>query len=97
MVDADPSTPGVQELKEWIALAGYLRSFPADPASGLPVIPARYQGPSGRFGPEPSYNPIALLSSPNRFGIRAGGGVIVLTGVTFLLILAWKTRKRTRR
>lgn len=97
MVDADPSTPGVQELKEWIALAGYLRSFPADPEGGLPVIPARYQGPSGRFGPEPSYNPIALLSSPNRFGIRAGGGVIVLTGLTFLLILVWKSRTRTRR
>jgi len=94
MIDADRVLPGVQELKEWVALAGYVRSFPPDTTGGLPTIPARYQGRSGRYGPEPSCNPIAILKSPNRFGVRAGGGLIVILGLGLLLVVFWQARKR---
>jgi len=97
IVDADTLRPGIQELKEWVALAGYIRSFPPDTAGGLPVIPATYRGPAGRFGPEPSVNPADLLGSPNRFAVRAAGGVIALCGAVLLLILIWRMRFRNSR
>src|SRR5262249_40806789 len=40
-VDADPATDGVQELKNWQALLGYV--------SGLGQIPAAYGAPQGRI------------------------------------------------
>ena len=43
-IDRDPATEGVQELKEWMALLGYLNT--AFPASG-PGIPYDIYGPGG--------------------------------------------------
>lgn len=43
ILDIDPATPGVQELKLWRTLVDYASSFPHDEATGLPVIPERYR------------------------------------------------------
>jgi len=47
-VDADPTTAGVQELKAWQALLGYVTAFPDTDHDGYPEIPpvpyATYQG-----------------------------------------------------
>jgi 5'-nucleotidase / UDP-sugar diphosphatase len=43
LLDTDPDTPGVQELKLWRTLYEYLASFPVDEATGLPKVPARYK------------------------------------------------------
>ena len=42
ILDLDPATPGVQELKLWRTLIDYAASFPPDAATGLPRIPDRY-------------------------------------------------------
>ncbi len=42
ILDIDPATAGVQELKLWRTLVDYAASFPADAATGLPRIPDRY-------------------------------------------------------
>lgn len=63
LVDSDPSTPGVQELKEWVALVDYVRNMPDRDGDGLPEIPLSYATPQGRIRPEPTWNPVAWLGN----------------------------------
>lgn len=42
IVDADPSQPGLQELKGWQALTQHVSGFPDTDADGIPDIPASY-------------------------------------------------------
>ncbi len=87
MVDADASAPGTQELKEWLALVQYLRSFPPAAETGIPEIPVRYKELRGWYAAEPSWNPVGILRAPNGFALRAAGGVIALAGIVILLVL----------
>jgi 5'-nucleotidase / UDP-sugar diphosphatase len=87
IIDADSRTPGVQELKEWLALVALLRSFPPDPATGVPAIPARYQTLRGWSEEQASWHPVALLRAPNQFALRAAGGVVVIAGIVLLMVL----------
>jgi len=48
-VDADPTKAGVQELKQWQAVAKYVSMLPPATAGGLPVIPAAYATAQGRI------------------------------------------------
>ena len=41
IIDADAIAPGVQEIKEWVALATYMKSFPDRDGNGIPDIPAK--------------------------------------------------------
>jgi 5'-nucleotidase / UDP-sugar diphosphatase len=84
MIDADTLRPGIQEVKEWIALVSFLRSFPVDSTRGSPVIPTRYSETRGWYQAEDSFAPGALFSSPNRFALRVVGGLIVLSGLFVL-------------
>ena len=43
LLDTDPATDGLQELKVWRTLYDYVAAFPVDAATGLPKIPARYE------------------------------------------------------
>jgi hypothetical protein len=81
-IDAEPMKPGIQELKEWVALATYLSSFPDADGNGVPNIPERYRGPEGRLTAAPSWNPVKLVAGGNRIT----WGLLVL-GVLFLGLL----------
>ena len=94
MVDADASVPGTQELKEWLALLGYLRSFPVAPGSEIPEIPIRYREHRGWYVEEPSWNPVEIVRGPNGFAIRAAGGLIVVGGIVVLMILVIRLGRR---
>ena len=61
-VDVDKDKPGIQELKEWVALVDYVRDFPDKNRDGFPDIPEKYRGKLGRIVKEPSWNPVSLLS-----------------------------------
>ena len=78
IIDADALTPGIQEIKEWVALAACLKGFPDTDGNGTPDIPARYRGPEGRFAAVPSWNPIALLAGGNAITWGAVGIALVL-------------------
>jgi 5'-nucleotidase len=47
--DKDPNTDGVQELKLWQALEGYLATFPDGDGDGVPDLSDAYLGPDGRI------------------------------------------------
>jgi len=53
------------ELKEWLALTLYLRSFKDQEGLSVPKIPERYSKQEGRYLSQPSLNPIKLFSGGN--------------------------------
>jgi len=57
------------EVKEWAALAAYLRSFAA--VDGLPQIPAYYSRTQGRKNIDDDKTIAALLRRPNRIAVAA--------------------------
>lgn len=86
-VDADKSLPGVQELKEWVALFSYVRSFPDIDGDGLPEVSARYRGPEGRIVAAPSWNPVSLLRHGNWLTWGAFvAAVLVLSLAAFIVV-----------
>ncbi len=95
-VDSDPARPGLQELKEWVALFDYVRSFPDADGDGLPEIPARYRGPEGRIVAAPSLNPVALVRRGNWLTWGACG-VVVLALALVALVPAKVVRRLKRR
>jgi 5'-nucleotidase / UDP-sugar diphosphatase len=91
IIDADSIAPGVQEIKEWVALATYMKSFPDTDGNGIPDIPARYQKPEGRFSPAPSWNPIKLIAGGN--GITYGAiGIFILLHVLGIVLIGFLFR-----
>ncbi len=79
-VDADPTTAGIQELKEWQGVMAYIRSFADTTGDGVPDIPAKYRGKLDRNVIAASWNPYHLL--------KGGSKVTWITFSALLLILA---------
>jgi 5'-nucleotidase / UDP-sugar diphosphatase len=48
LVDADPTTAGVQELKNYQAVLGFVAAHPDTDADGVPNLPATYGASAGR-------------------------------------------------
>jgi len=90
-IDADPLKPGIQELKEWIALATYMQSFTDTDGNGVPNIPDRYRRPEGRITAAPSWNPVRLIAGGNWITYGACAVAVLILGLTGLLL--WKIRK----
>jgi len=76
-----------EPLREWVALAEYLASFPE--RDGIPTIPERYARPEGRIVAEASWNPVALLAGGNWLTWSAAALFVVAVLVILLL-----TRRR---
>jgi 2',3'-cyclic-nucleotide 2'-phosphodiesterase (5'-nucleotidase family) len=96
IIDADAVAPGVQEIKEWVALAAYLKSFPDRDGNGIPDIPARYEKPEGRFSPVPSWNPVKLIAGGNGITWGAIAIAVLILGSIFLLLRFVFLRLRRR-
>ncbi len=77
-VDIDQEKPGVQELKQWVALMDYVRNFPDRDGDGIPDIPDKYKGKLGRIVKEPSWNPVSLLSRGTYVTWIALGTIVII-------------------
>ncbi len=49
LIDGDLNSPGVQELKEWVALVWFLQQKPDTNGNGIPEIPELYRSGSPRL------------------------------------------------
>jgi 5'-nucleotidase/UDP-sugar diphosphatase len=94
IIYTDKNSPKAAELKEWIALVQYLRSFKDTNKNGIPNIPAKYQQPEGRIQAEPSMNPVKLIGGGNAITYEA-----LLIGLVLLcawLFLMWKVVRKIK-
>jgi 2',3'-cyclic-nucleotide 2'-phosphodiesterase (5'-nucleotidase family) len=94
IVDGDPARPGVQPIKEWVALAEALKSFPDRDGNGIPDIPLRYGRPEGRYASVPSWNPVSLLAGA---GLLTYGFLALVILVIALAVIFVRRRIRRRR
>lgn len=88
LLDGDPKTPGLQEMKEWAAVLAYVGSFEDLNQNGVPDFPDYYRSPHQAGTRNPSLNPVDLWGNGN--GIMAGFSLVLLallsgTGLLFLL------------
>jgi len=86
-IDSDKNKPGVQELKEWVAIMDYVRSFEDITGDGLPDIPGKYKEPEGRIIIETSFNPVKLLAGGTAV---TWGAFIIFIIITTVLIISGK-------
>lgn len=88
VTEADTSTLTVmrngEPLREWIALAEYLSSFPKK--EGIPTVPERYAKPAGRIIAEATWNPVALVAGGNWLTVTAAALVVVALILMILLV-----------
>ncbi len=78
-VDRDKNKPGIQEVKEWMGVLSYIRSFPDINGDGIADIPEKYRGKLGRNVVEASWNPYSLL--------KRGTWITWVSFLIFLLIV----------
>lgn len=84
-------TPSGGEIKEWYALAAYLRSF------GEEGIPQQYASADGRKEVSRSWNPIELVKNPSWITLIAWLVlVLVIAGVVLLVrsLIRWRRNRR---
>ena len=79
------------EIKEWYALAAYLRSF------GEEGVPGAYAFGDGRKDVSRSWNPIELLKHPNWITLAAVFLLVVLAAAVVLLVRGLVRLRRNRR
>ncbi|MBW2599423.1 MAG: hypothetical protein JRC60_04915, partial [Deltaproteobacteria bacterium] len=97
-VDADKKAPGIQELKEYMGVLEYIRSFPDTTGDGVPDIPEKYRGKLGRQLVEPSWNPFKLLKRGTHVTWIACGAIFIVLLIVILIIglvryvIRWRNR-----
>jgi len=84
-VDKDTLTPGIQELKEYVAVLEYFQSFPDVTGDGVPDVPEKYRGRLGRQRVEASRNPFDLLRRGTRITWIAFGSIVAIVLISVLI------------
>jgi hypothetical protein len=85
------------ELKEWLALTLYLRSFKGQEGHDLPRIPERYSKPEGRYLSHPSLNPLNLFCGGNMVTtvfLLTLLGLVLICGFLFYIVIKKIRRKK---
>lgn len=82
------------EVKEWLAIAQYLKSF--DTVNGVAQIPQYYSQSQARKIVENNHNLFVLLKNPNGIALVAYTLVIVIISILILVIVRIVTRKKRK-
>ncbi|GAB6154938.1 bifunctional UDP-sugar hydrolase/5'-nucleotidase [Desulfosporosinus burensis] len=81
------------ELKEWFALAEYLKSF--DKVNGVARVPEYYQETQQRKIVEDNKNLSSLIKNPNRFAFAAVAvGILMIAGIALVMVKLLTRAKR---
>ena len=87
-IDSNNKKKGLQELKEWVCLMKYVRSFKDSNFNGLPEIPEKYSAPEGRIIKTASWSPSQMLR--NASSITWIGISINLMLFSLFCFVVWK-------
>ncbi|NLJ41361.1 MAG: bifunctional metallophosphatase/5'-nucleotidase [Clostridiales bacterium] len=81
----DLSAGGNREVKEWYAIAEYLKSF--DEEEGVPVVPRSYSQEDGRKTVDISKDLVSLFKNPNTISLVVYAIILVLLAAVILIIV----------
>jgi 5'-nucleotidase / UDP-sugar diphosphatase len=95
LIDADPNRPGIQEVKQWVGLIEYVRSFKDTGGIGYPEVPDIYRGKLGRIVSEPSLNPVSLLKGGTYMTWIGFAAILAIPAIVALItvLIVKKVRK----
>jgi 5'-nucleotidase/UDP-sugar diphosphatase len=82
------------EVKEWLAIAEYLRSF--NKVKGVPEVPQYYNETHGRKMVDNNHNIIAIIANPNGIALAVYFIVILIIAIIVFIIYLVVTRKKRR-
>lgn len=85
-IDGDKNKEGIQEIKDWTALMGYVRSFNDKDGDGIPEILERYRTTEDRQVWEASFHPYKLLKGGN-YLTWAAFGIIVFVFIFGIIVI----------
>ncbi len=94
IIYTDKGSSKPRELKEWIALTQYMRSFTDTNRNRIPNIPEKYRAPEGRYQAEPSTNLKNILANGN--AVTYGALIIVILFLCALIFLIVFVIKKIR-
>lgn len=85
-----------EELKEWLALTLYMRSFEKN-SSQIPQIPEKYSKPEGRYLVQPSLNPANLICGGNivTYAVFISALLFLFVCALIAFIITKKMRRKT--
>lgn len=91
IIYTDKGSSKPRELKEWIALTQYMRSFADTNRNHIPNIPEKYRAPEGRYQAEPSTDLKKIFANGNAitYGVPIIGFVL-LCALIFLIVFVIK-------
>lgn len=96
IIDKDLSTSGVQELKEWEAVANFLKSMKDTNGNGIPDVPVLYSQSDSRTVGVQSWSPVSLLW-PMGFMTRVIVGLVLLLGLLGTIGTRWLMKRQETR
>lgn len=93
----DTTSSKQNEVKEWLAIAQYLKSF--DKTGGVPQVPQYYNEMHGRKIVDDSHSIAAVLSHPNSVALKLYTVIFVVVAVLVLvcILIVRKVRRRRRK
>lgn len=87
-----------KELKAWVAIADYMRSFRDTDGDGIGNVPLKYASEEGRKVVEDSKNILDLLKDPNKFFFMIVGTILLILAIfAAMIVLIVKIVKKLRR
>lgn len=84
-----------QEVKEWYAIANYMKSF--EKVDGVAQVPSYYNQLNDRKIVEHDANILAILKNPNGIILAAYGIILAFVGILALLIIYFRKRKKRKK
>lgn len=87
-----------KELKAWVAIADYMRSFRDTDGDGIGNVPLKYASEEGRKVVEDSKNILDLLKDPNKYFFMIVGVILLILAIfATMIVLIAKLVKKLRR
>lgn len=86
-IDRDPSTPGVQEAKEWAGLLTYASRLPDTNGNGIPDMPEKYRTVQSSMESKASANPLTWFRGTNGITVVPAALVAAIIAGTLLIVL----------
>ncbi|MCK9230044.1 MAG: bifunctional metallophosphatase/5'-nucleotidase [Syntrophales bacterium] len=86
-----------QELKEWLALISYMKSFPDSTGDGIPDIPVRYASTESRITVDPSLHPLDLVRGGTMITWAVSALALLILTAPVVLLKLLRRRRRSRK